>query len=609
MATDDEGSGDDFSVYDEWDDYWYLEGASAPPTFVVGYVFGPKKMSTMGVVMAEASKTKLASSSLRLRKYITMDTAHDPQLVKEEDEAKTMRDFDSEPSLTLDRLRESQLSSKNQVEIILDAGHDLRNVVRRLQSSCSSCADSASTSTGTRTASTVSHMTSSTPTTHLYSSSSMSKSNRCSSLTSPSQQIPIRVSFVPLDPEIPLEEQHGGRIDVILHKLTEDILVSSQWEQQQRQSEHQPAHLKGDEANLPLDSAQAAAIRRVQRLCDFSARHGCPLVDHPNDVQRLMNRAEIAETLQDCLQGVRSTSGRSVGAPKYAVLAKAQIDGQSARDVIQQAKLKLPLMIKPLTAAGTKASHSMAVLLRPDALEPNNLVSFPIPSLCQEYVNHDAWLYKVYVLGDFCSVHKRRSLPNLPTYDDSCHRSDGSIDGILMNNTKSMVAFDSQRPYPRLRDFGYPSSTATTTTTATNTSTPCGFADTNSASRCPVTAEEVRPIVQALKSAFSLELFGFDVICASDNNSLLVVDVNYFPSYKEVPKFAALLAKYLTDRALERRIAEATTVNLLRHQNQNSLHENDEEAGKKNHKATASATNTAAAAAKKTTKATEPPFF
>jgi inositol-1,3,4-trisphosphate 5/6-kinase/inositol-tetrakisphosphate 1-kinase len=33
-----------------------------------------------------------------------------------------------------------------------------------------------------------------------------------------------------------------------------------------------------------------------------------------------------------------------------------------------------------------------------------------------------------------------------------------------------------------------------------------------------------------------------------------VVDVNYFPGYKEVPRFPALLAQYLTQKAVESRI-------------------------------------------------------
>jgi Inositol 1,3,4-trisphosphate 5/6-kinase ATP-grasp domain len=68
-----------------------------------------------------------------------------------------------------------------------------------------------------------------------------------------------------------------------------------------------------------------------------------------------------------------------------------------------------------------------------------------------------------------------------------------------------------------------------------------------------VTVEEVRPIVDVLKRAFGLELFGFDILMGSEDREWLVVDVNYFPSYKEVPNFPSLLAQYLTQRVLEQR--------------------------------------------------------
>jgi glutathione synthase/RimK-type ligase-like ATP-grasp enzyme len=355
-------------------------------------------------------------------------------------------------------------------------------------------------------------------------------------------QVPIRVSFVPLDPEMPLEEQHGGRIDVILHKLTEDILCWSQlmadrpgWSIQlgeQRLPEEGLLSLL--QAQEPaLTEHEIAAIRRVQRLSDFSKRYGCPLVDDPQHVQRLMSRAKIAETLEHCLRGVTSASGRSVAAPRYAVLATTH----DALERITHAQLQFPLIVKPLTAAGTKASHAMAVLLQPSALH-----KIPSPCLCQEYVNHDSWLYKVYVLGDFCSVYKRRSLPNLLSGSSSSSSS-----------TKDMIAFDSQRPYPRLRDFGYESLESTTETATTHSHTVAP----------KVTADEIRPIVTALKAAFGLELFGFDILVTSaPDDRLLVVDVNYFPSYKEVPNFPALLAKYLTDRAIERRAGVDRTTTL-----------------------------------------------
>ena len=73
-----------------------------------------------------------------------------------------------------------------------------------------------------------------------------------------------------------------------------------------------------------------------------------------------------------------------------------------------------------------------------------------------------------------------------------------------------------------------------------------------------VTADEIRPIATALRRAFQLELFGFDILVteneADGQRAMVVVDVNYFPSYKEVSSFPSLLAQYLTQRAVEGRM-------------------------------------------------------
>jgi inositol-1,3,4-trisphosphate 5/6-kinase / inositol-tetrakisphosphate 1-kinase len=73
-----------------------------------------------------------------------------------------------------------------------------------------------------------------------------------------------------------------------------------------------------------------------------------------------------------------------------------------------------------------------------------------------------------------------------------------------------------------------------------------------------VTSAEIRPIADCIRRAFGLELFGFDVLVTSFQNEkereMLVVDVNYFPSYKEVPNFSQLLAQYLAQCGVEGRL-------------------------------------------------------
>lgn len=72
-----------------------------------------------------------------------------------------------------------------------------------------------------------------------------------------------------------------------------------------------------------------------------------------------------------------------------------------------------------------------------------------------------------------------------------------------------------------------------------------------------VTVAEIRPIAVTIRKAFGLELFGFDILVArteGNRKEMLVVDVNYFSSYKEVTNFSKMLAQYLAQCGIEGRL-------------------------------------------------------
>jgi hypothetical protein len=127
---------------------------------------------------------------------------------------------------------------------------------------------------------------------------------------------PVRISFVPLDPEIPLEEQHGGKMDIILHKLTEDILCLSQLAMENPILKNLKALDYSDMSVLGTTKTntsntdgvnnngyaalysdlEQAAVRRVHRLVQYQKDHPeCCLVDDPISVQTLMSRSDIAD--------------------------------------------------------------------------------------------------------------------------------------------------------------------------------------------------------------------------------------------------------------------------------------------------------------------------
>jgi len=154
-------------------------------------------------------------------------------------------------------------------------------------------------------------------------------------------------------------------------------------------------------------------------------------------------------------------------------------------------------------------------------------------SLIQEFVSHDACLYKVYVLGNHVSVHQRCSLPNIP------------------NNVKrgGYFLFDSQQPH----EYALLSESMDTESKYSPTEQ----------SSATISVETVKPVVECLRQAFSLNLFGFDLLLRTSDvdcdggvrrKELMVVDVNYFPSYKEVSSFPSLLAEFLVETAQQKRI-------------------------------------------------------
>lgn len=553
---------------------------------VVGYAFSEKKLSTMGVVMAEASRTKLRHHlgppiprPLHSNRSMSFSSlAIEP--IADPDASQRTSGGHGNPTSDTDSFHSSSFptattwspaarmdpSPHSNVVFSLESGSyggndspvepgpddrreaNVDQVVRYFRSSC--CSSLAEESASTATSTLCSSAPSATRAINANAAPTSTLAQHCSGAPSShslqrlqvqqhQQQPLLHLAFVPIDPDQPIEDQHGGNIDIILHKLTEDILCLAQVQSSlQLDQHHEPKEATWTESHR-------TAERRIRNLVDFSQRRGCCLLDDPRCVQALMQRDSISARLEQCLQHVQSTSGVPVTTPRWTVVG---VD-HPARDVVE-ANLRYPLISKPLIAAGTSASHAMAVLLDASGLE--QWQQGKKQHLCQEYYNHDEILYKVYVLGSHVSVHKRRSLPNLPRSPSPSGGSPNDHNLQAPPRRMSVVEFDSQRPYPRLSDFGFVSSKKR----PRSESFAGGPQVTQSSPVVVVTADEVAPIVHAIKTAFGLNLFGFDVLVQSrshdgSNPVLLVVDVNYFPSYKEVDNFPSLLAEYVSQRVLE----------------------------------------------------------
>lgn len=168
------------------------------------------------------------------------------------------------------------------------------------------------------------------------------------------------------------------------------------------------------------------------------------------------------------------------------------------------AATSFPALLKPMEACGVAAAHVMRIAFGPAAVaeyaasaEARDAGGF----ICQAFVNHDAVIYKVFCVGPRVVVQVRQSLPNLVAWDGS-------------GAEPSPLLFDNAKPVaPQIASWHR---------TAPAASPP---------KRVPTQAE-LEELAAKVGKAFGAWLFGIDVIVDSSTSELVVIDANYFPSYR-----------------------------------------------------------------------------
>jgi len=454
-------------------------------SIIVGYAFGPKKMSTMGLIMAEASKMLEDEEE-----YDVQESFHSVRNSSCRNDGASHQDA---KSLVSSGCASISLSGT----LVPNFDHQTDHVVKSKP---------------------LIPLENDDPTLITCESSTDKKRVADKMHAFPSKEHFVRVSFVPLDLNFPLEEQHGGKFDVILHKLTEDILLS----------------MSSDSGTCYSSICRKEATERLGRLEEYKKhRSSCCFVDPPESVRLVLSRSDIARTLSEHLNGVATISGVPVSTPRFHVVGQEL--GKPITFDFESLPFGFPIIAKPLTAAGTSESHKMMIVLNRNGLKKLS----PRPTLLQEYANHDGILFKVYVLGEDVMVFQRSSLPNLPEGESN----PGDV------NLCTHLEFDSQKPYPGLSDFGVKNDEIDFTESCSDNKKSANFSHV-------VTSSEIRPVVEAVRKAFGLTLFGFDMLVTirGGKMKLLVVDINYFPSYKEVSNFPFMLAQYLKNRAMASRM-------------------------------------------------------
>ncbi|KAJ8341373.1 hypothetical protein SKAU_G00336640 [Synaphobranchus kaupii] len=273
------------------------------------------------------------------------------------------------------------------------------------------------------------------------------------------------IEVVQLDLTQPLEEQ--GPLDVIIHKLTDLILEADQNDMQ--------------------------SLLLVQRVQDYIESHPETIVLDPLPaIRTLLDRCksyQLIHRIEDRMQDDRICS------PPFMVLNSEC--GPDTLEQIEKHGLTFPFICKTRVAHGTN-SHEMAIIFSEEDLK-----DVTPPCVIQSFINHNAVLYKVFVVGESYTVVERPSLKNFPA---------GPAD-------RKAIFFNSH-----------------------NVSKPESSSDLTSRDNVegvfqPPNDDVIRELSRSLRQSLGVSLFGIDVIINNQTGQHAVIDINAFPGYEGVPEF------------------------------------------------------------------------
>jgi len=227
--------------------------------------------------------------------------------------------------------------------------------------------------------------------------------------------------------------------------------------------------------------------------------------------------------------------------------------------------LQYPLIVKPDYACGPPSAHDMCIITNPSGLES---IDQSRPFVIQEYKDHFQTLIKVFTLGAQTWIYLRKSLP--------------SISSINENLLKPFVFFNSHESFPTVDDFIQQlkfkpfldnDDNKNNDNIQNNDDSSNEHSNRNSIGKdkmngslhevlydLNVDENMIKNVAERIRNQFGIEIFGFDVIVSETANDIFIVDINYFPSYKEVEDFSNYFETFLLQRVQSHRLHQINEI-------------------------------------------------
>ncbi|XP_076441828.1 inositol-tetrakisphosphate 1-kinase-like [Babylonia areolata] len=284
------------------------------------------------------------------------------------------------------------------------------------------------------------------------------------------------IELVKLDLTQPLDTQ--GPFDAIVHKVT-DILAKA-------------------------DSGNAVSRHYIQNIQSYADQHPeCVLLDPLESTRRLLDRYKQYQ--QVCTCDLVCKDSRVI-IPTFVELTTSNVEANKIK--LAEAGVTFPIVVKPILSHGSKLAHEMAIIFNEESLR-----DVEAPCVAQSFLNHNALLYKIFVVGNRQFIVQRPSLKN------------------LYPGNQATIFFDTQ-------EVSKPGS-----------SHPLNEIDADSIEE-PLIKPDWQLLEQlgaSISRAMDMCLIGIDVIIDCQTQQYAIIDINSFPGFEGVDDFFV----HLRDHILE----------------------------------------------------------
>lgn len=285
---------------------------------------------------------------------------------------------------------------------------------------------------------------------------------------------------MPLTYALPISQQLQ-EIDGVLHKATDDIITVEM----------------SSSSDFENKVTYTEGMQELQRY--IGCHPDCCVIDPFTNIYPVLDRLKIQQILGG-LENLNSKSCSKVRGPHF--LKVVDFREPKLEDKLVDAKLSLPNIVKPQVACGVADAHSMAIVFKADSYKDLNV---PLPAIVQEYVDHSSTMFKFYVVGKKIFFAIKKSTPNADTLIKLAEEKE--LKPLLFDSLKSLPV-DKQKS--------------------------------QNEDNTRIDHELVTDAANWLRRVLDLTIFGFDVVIQESTGDHVIVDVNYLPSFKEVPDEVAI---------------------------------------------------------------------